>query len=171
MVEMDMPHAELLEEWHRWYTLHLRKLLAMPGFFSAQRFQSTTPTPSPFIAMYSIAGAEAMTSPAYRASAGPTSTGRWHELMTNWRRNVLEGIERAPEVPMTGWLAILDRHSAGAPPLPKGYVALRPIALDRSIVERGLMFGGAGSAPPAFAQGQETHLRICKPLTPLLTSV
>ena len=88
--------------------------------------------------------------------------------MTNWYRNVLDGIERAPEVPLGGWLAVMDRRSALAPPLPDGFIPLRPVALDRSIVERGLLIGREGSAPPALREEKDSHLRICKPLTPLL---
>ena len=168
MVELDFPHPSLLDEWHRWYGEHLQLLLSMPGFISAQRFQATTPTASPFVAIYSIANAEVMTSAAYRAKAGPKSPGRWAELMTNWYRNVLDGIECAPEVPLDGWLAIVDRRTADAPALPEGFVALRPVALDRSIVERGLLFGRAGTAPPALREDKDTHVRICKPIGPLL---
>lgn len=88
--------------------------------------------------------------------------------MTNWYRNVLDGLERAPEVPPGGWLAIMDRRTISAPPLPEGFIALRPVALDCSIVERGLMFGHEGSAPPAARAEKDCHLRVCKPITPLL---
>ena len=169
MVELDLPHPALLDEWHRWYTGHLHLLLSIPGILSAQRFQSTTPTASPFVAIYSIADAGVMTSPAYRAKAGPKSPGRWAELMTSWYRNVLDGLERAPEVPMDGWLAVLDRLTDHAPPLPEGFISLKPVALDCSIVERGLRFGQAGSMPPEARDEKDSHLRICKPITALLT--
>ena len=170
MVELDMPHPELLEDWHRWYGGHLQMLLSIPGLLSAQRFEASTPTPSPFVAIYTIADAGVMTSPAYRAKAGPKSPGRWATLMTNWYRNVLDGIERAPEVPPAGWLAIYDRLTPSAPPLPAGYIALRPIALDRSILERGLLFGPEGAPAPSCGEVENVHFRLCKPITPLLTA-
>src|SRR3989304_6743855 len=108
MVEMDLPHPSLLDEWHRWYNEPLRMPPSIPGILSAQRFQSIAPGASPFVAIYTIAGADVMTSPAYRAKAGPKSPGRWSELMTNWYRNVLDGFERAPEVPRGGGLGNLD---------------------------------------------------------------
>jgi hypothetical protein len=168
MVELDLPHPALLDAWQAWYGGHLRVLLSIPGILSAQRFQALTSCASPFVAIYTIAGADVMTSPAYRAKAGPKSPGRWSELMTNWYRNVLDGLERAPEVPMGGWLAIMDRRTVSAPPLPEGFIALRPIALDCSIVERGLMFGREGISPPAVCEEQDSLLRICKPITPLM---
>jgi len=168
MVELDLPHPALLDEWQAWYGEHLRVLLSIPGILSAQRFRSITPSASPFVAIYTIAGADVMTSPAYRAQAGPKSPGRWSELMTNWYRNVLDGLDCAPEVPPGGWLAIMDRRTAAAPPLPQGFIALRPVALDCSIVERGLMFGCEGISPPAAREEQGGLLRICNPITPLM---
>ena len=170
MVELDFPHPAMLDEWNRWYTGHLRMLLSIPGLESAQRFQATTPTRSPYVAIYTIADEGVMTSPAYLAKAGRKSPGQWAPLMTNWDRNVLDGIDRAPEVPMDGWVAIYDRLAPDAPPLPEGYVPLRPVALDRTIAERGLLFGRAGAEPPAWREHDGVHIRICKPLTPLLTA-
>jgi hypothetical protein len=70
---------------------------------------------------------------------------------------------------MSGWLAIMDRRSPSAPALADGFIALRPVALDCSIVERGLMFGDEGSAPPDVVEETDWQVRVCKPLTRLLT--
>lgn len=169
MVEMDLPDAALLEEWHAWYREHLVKLLSVPGFHSAQRFQSLTPAAAPYIALYTIASQNVITSPAYRAKAGPESTGKWRSLMTNWKRNLLEGLDRAPAVPLHGWLAVLDRLSTGAPPLPAEFVSLRPVGLDCSIVERGLLVGGPHRDAPPAGDEADWQLRSCRPLTPLMT--
>ena len=165
MVEMELPQRSLLDEWHRWYDGHLRMLLTVPGFLTAQRFESTTPAASPFVAMYSLENAGVITSDAYRAKAGPGSTGKWRELMTNWNRNLLEGAVRAPAVPLDGWLAVMDRRSSSAPPLPSGFIALKPVGLDCSIVERGLLAGDRGTAPPAPQEADGWQLRVCRPLT------
>lgn len=168
MVEMELPERSQLAEWNQWYDRHLQLLLSVPGFLSAQRFEATTPTASPFVALYAIARADVITSPEYRAKAGPESTGRWRSLMTNWRRNILDGLELVPEVPMGGWLAIFDRHADVAPRLPEGYASLRPVGLDRSMLERGLRFGGAAEAPPRPMEDEHCTLRVCRPLTALL---
>lgn len=166
IVEMDLPDATLLDEWHAWYADHLRKLLSVPGFRTAQRFQSTTPAASPFVAVYSIDSADVLTSAPYRAKAGPESTGKWRTLMTNWNRNLLEGLDEAPDVPIDGWLAIMDRRADSAPPLLAGIRSLKPVGLDRSVVERGLLAGGPGDAPPAAREERDWHVRVCRPLTP-----
>jgi hypothetical protein len=167
MVEMDLPDASQLAEWHAWYDAHLRKLLSVPGFLSAQRFQSLHPADAPYIAIYGIAGPHVISSPEYRARAGPESTGRWRSMMTNWKRNLLAGLDHAPQVPLEGWLAVIDRRADDAPPLPAGVPSLRPVGLDCSMVERGLRIGTRGDPPQARAE-RAWQVRVCRPLTPFM---
>ena len=169
IVEMELPDRSLIDEWHRWYEGHIRMLLTVPGFLTAQRFESMTPAASPFVAVYSLESADVITSEAYRSKAGPGSTGKWRELMTNWNRNLLEGVDRAPAVAQDGWLGIIDRRTTSAPPLPPGYVALRPVGLDRSIVERGLLAGSKDATPPQARDDDALRVRVCRPLTKQLT--
>jgi hypothetical protein len=165
MPEMDMPEAALLEAWHAWYGAHLDKLLAIPGFRSAQRFVCTTPHPAPYVAIYALDSADVLTSDAYLAKAGPASAGEWRARMTNWRRNLFAGVDDAPRVEQDGWLAVIDRETDDAPPLPARCQRLRPIGLDRSVAERGLLTGTRADAPPPPAH----NIRVCRPLTPWLT--
>src|SRR5690349_11442884 len=138
MPEMDMPDAALLEAWHAWYAAHLAKLLTIPGFRSAQRFVATLPHASPYVAIYALDNADVLTSDAYKAKAGPASAGEWRARMTNWRRNLFAASHDAPGVEADGWLAVIDRVTLDAPPLPPGCLRLRPVGLDRSVAERGL---------------------------------
>jgi hypothetical protein len=165
MVEMDMPHREHREEWDEWYNHHLKLLMAIPGILSAQRFRAEVPTPSPFLAVYSIASADVMTSPTYRAKAGPTATGIWQPLMINWFRNIVEGLQEMPAIPEDGWIALMDRTDETAPPLPSSYIPLRPVALDRSFVERGLQIGSASSTPPQSQEENGWRVRVFRPLS------
>ncbi|MGE0802836.1 MAG: hypothetical protein AB7G13_13100 [Lautropia sp.] len=169
VVEMDLPDQSLLEEWHHWYAGHLQKLLSIPGFLSAQRFQSTASTASPYTTVYTVASAQVITGAIYREKAGPASSGKWRNLMTNWKRNLLEGIDHAPDVPLGGWLAIMDRHAPAAPPVPPHMTRLRPVGLDCSIIERGILAGAGRVPPPAVREEADWLLRVCRPLTPYLT--
>ena len=93
MVEMDFPHPERLQEWHAWYLAHIRVLLSVPGFRASQRFQAILPTAAPYLALHEVSGPEMFESAAYRDRGGPGSTGEWRELQTNWRRNLLDGVD------------------------------------------------------------------------------
>jgi hypothetical protein len=165
MVEMDMPHRDRLAEWHDWYKHHLERLIAIPGFLTAQRFGADGSTASPYLAVYTVANADVLTSAAYRAKAGPTSTGHWQSLMTNWHRNVVEGLDQLPEIPHDSWLALMDRKTQAAPPIPNEFAVLRPVALDRSFIERGLLVGGAGTKPPSMQENADWSLRTFRPLS------
>ena len=166
MVEMDMPYPDRLEAWEAWYASHIKKLLALPGFRSAQRFRALTPTPSPYLAIYGLASADALVSPEYRAKAGPGSTGEWRTLMTNWRRNLVKGLAEAPPVAPEHRLVMIDRLVEAAPPLPSGFTSLTPVDLDRSMVERGIRVCPPAEAM-AIARGDDTtHVRVFSPLGP-----
>lgn len=165
-VELDMAERALESEWHAWYADHLQRILRVPGFLGAQRFRAQHPTESPFVAIYSITNAGVLASDPYRTRFGPDSAGIWKGRMTNWRRNLLEGVGEFPEVSPQGWLAVFDRRSSAAPPLGTSYTPLQPVGLDQSILERGLLIGAAGEPPPSPRAQDTWSLRIFQPLTP-----
>lgn len=169
MVEVDVPYPERIAEWETWYEKHAVMLLSIPGILFVQRFRSVSSDIS-FTQLYSIRNAGVISSPAYQAKAGPGSTGEWRTLMTNWHRNILEGIDLVPEVASGGWLAVSDRLVEQAPALPSGYVGLKPVGLDRNVVERGLMFGDEKSVPPAVTQDGHVRTRVFRPASRRLSS-
>jgi hypothetical protein len=138
MVEMDFPHPERLAEWHDWYLAHIRVLLTVPGFRASQRFQAITETPSPYLALHEVESPALFESAEYRARGGPTSTGEWRGLQTNWHRNLLDGIDEIPDVPEDKFLAVLrDARDAGFPV--DGSIAwLHGIGLDGTIAKCGI---------------------------------
>jgi hypothetical protein len=52
------------------------------------------------------------------------------------RRNLFEGLDAAPDVPLGGILLVADRSEPG--PAQDGIVWLRAVALDRSVAHRGI---------------------------------
>ncbi len=142
MVEMDFPHPEREAEWHDWYLAHIRVLLTVPGFRASQRFKAIVDTPAPYLALHEVASATLFDSPAYTSRGGPESTGEWRSLHTNWRRNLLDGLEKTPEVPADCHVVVL-RDARGAA-LPGGLAVnwLRSVGLDRTIEECGLAVVG-----------------------------
>ncbi len=138
MVEMDFPHPEREAEWHAWYLAHIRVLLTVPGFRASQRFKAIVETPAPYLALHEVESAALFDSPAYRSRGGPSSTGEWRTLQTNWHRNVLAGIDETPDVPADAFVVLLyDARDAG---LPVGAPIhwLRGAGLDSTIGECGL---------------------------------
>jgi hypothetical protein len=74
------------DAWNEWYVGHIRVLLSVPGFVSAQRFHcSSTVDDRPYLAMYEVAGPEVFTSDPYRAIWG---FDEWRPLIDNWTRDI-----------------------------------------------------------------------------------
>ena len=138
MVEMDFGHPEREAEWHAWYLAHIRVLLTVPGFRASQRFRSIVEAPSPYLALHEVESAALFDSAAYRARGGPASTGEWRALQTNWHRNLLDGIDRTPDVPADAYVMLL--RDARDFTLPEAVEVrwLRGVGLDRTIAECGL---------------------------------
>jgi hypothetical protein len=170
-VESDLSDRTVEVEWHAWYASHIQRLLTVPGFLSGQRFLATHATASPFAAIYCIKNAGVMASETYRARFGPDAAGIWKPRMTNWRRNLLEGINELPNVSSDSWLAVIDRYTTESAALPCNYTSTRPVGLDLSIMERGLLLGTSADTPPTPAERDGWSLRLFRPLSPRITAV
>ncbi len=162
MVEMALVDLSRRAEWDAWYLDHMRMLIRVPGIEATQRFEALAPHPSPFIALHQVTGAEVFTSAAYRAKAGPGSTGEWKSRMSNWHRNLFRGLDATPDVPMGGALVIVEEGASA--PLPLAW--LDAVGLDVSVKRRAITVLTAR----AEAERLIGHpgLRVCKPLTPRL---
>jgi hypothetical protein len=133
MVEMAFRHPAREAEWNAWYRSHIGVLLTVPGFAASQRFQAIVDNPSPYLALHQVASAALFDSAAYRSRGGPGSVGEWHDLQSNWHRNLLEGLDQTPEVPQDRYLLMLrDAEPAG---LPAGteLTWLNGVGLDRTV--------------------------------------
>jgi hypothetical protein len=164
MVEMGFPHPERLAEWHDWYLAHIRVLLTVPGFRASQRFEAIVDNPSPYLALHEVSGPEMFESPAYRGRGGPTSVGEWHDLQTNWHRNLLDGIEHTPDVPADAYVLLLRDAGDVNVPQDLSVSRLRSIGLDRSVQECGLVVI-RDPAPFMDLARRDQHIRLFRPIS------
>jgi hypothetical protein len=119
MVDHIFADAALEPAWHEWYSGYLRKLVAVPGIHSAQRFRAIGETPSRFLAMYTIDSADVYTSDAYKSMGGGGSqSARFHPAYRLWTRNLFDAIPgaatpaRAPAVRQGQRVLVFDRDRA-----------------------------------------------------------
>ena len=138
MVEMDMKLGDREAEWHAWYLAHIKVLLTVPGFRASQRFQSILPVPAPYLALHEVDGGDLFDSAAYRSRGGPSSTGEWRALHLNWRRNLLDGVARTPEVPAEAHLLRLENARDVVLPADIAVAWTKAVGLDRDATEFGL---------------------------------
>jgi hypothetical protein len=170
MVEMDFPFPDERAEFDQFYDNHITMLLTVDGFLSAQRFECTHAATAPFLAVYQLADADVLDRPSYRSKGGPTSVSpTFRPRMQNWDRNLLQVDDTTLDVPMGGWMVVIDRKSDTSPPLPDGYSRMQPIGLDKTVRERGILVGTSGEPPTVPESTSDYIVRIMRPLHPRRT--
>ena len=98
MVEMNLIDLSRRLEWDQWYFDHIKMLLSFPGFHATQRFECINDASAPFVALHHVDGPGFFKSHAYRNNAGPARTGEWRNQMSNWNRNLFDGLETTPDI-------------------------------------------------------------------------
>ena len=101
---VDHVYADPATEpaWHAWYAQYLRKLVAVPGIHTAQRFKAVGITPPRYLAMYTIDSPDVYDSAAYRnMGGGGSQSAQFHHAYALWTRNLFDGAAAAP---------LLDAH-------------------------------------------------------------
>lgn len=140
-----------LAQWDEWYRGHLAAMAAVPGITSAQRFRALDEGPPPSLAMYTVGSPAIFESEIYLRTRGmgpflPLVDQKLH------RRNLFEGLEAAPEVPMTAILLVADRTERGQ--AADGLVWLRAVAIDCSVPYRGIL------VVPGLSDARERAARL-----------
>ena len=167
MVEMNLMEPERRAEWDAWYLAHAKMLLGFPGFHATQRFECQHDAHAPFVALHQVDGPEVFQSEPYKNQAGPTGTGEWRTKMNNWSRNLFDGIDATPTVPIDGGLLVVEDGVDGS--VPDGLTVdwVRAIGLDKDVSRRGFVVTGRlDDLRPAIGR---PGVRVCKPLIPRLT--
>lgn len=166
-VELDwrFDDAERARRWEEWYEHHLRRLISVPGIGSAQRFRSIRPARSPYLALYSISGMDVFDSERYRALAGPNSSKEFHDCLSDWFRNVFDGVASAPRVGADELLLMLDQDTPPGGPAPP-FAWLTAIGHDRKPPHRGIAVVRRGEENRYL--GSDSGLRAFEPLSDYL---
>jgi RimJ/RimL family protein N-acetyltransferase len=131
--ESGLIEPSRLPEWSEWYKGHLAAMTSVPGVLSAQRFLALDPGVPPSLAMYTVTSPAVFQSDIYLSVRG---MGPWVGLVdeTLHRRNLFDGLDAAPEIPIGGVLAIADLPAPAEIP---GLTWLTAVGLDRTTPYRG----------------------------------
>jgi hypothetical protein len=163
MVEMDFRDAAREHDWHTWYIGHVARLIRnVPGFRASQRFRAITPTPSPWLAMHEVEGPHVFESAAYKANGGPVSTGEWKDRHTNWYRNLFDGCDVIPAVPMDAHLLMAEGQATL--PIDLHQTWLTSAGLDKTAERRGFAIVPDGRLTARMFD--VAGVRVFKPITP-----
>jgi len=170
MVECALGPEQTDEAWNRWYAdmKPPERLLAVPGFGSAQRFRGLGARRQHYLAVYTVASAAVLASPAYRGIGGGNFlTDRWKPLIRMWQRNLFETAMPAPAVAPGSALVMID---AATPDLELSGCTIhwmQAVGLDQSTPYRGLAVVGRDMAE-SVAQAASPDIGAFLPRTACL---
>lgn len=164
MVDCAFTDPERENAWNDFYSGDkLQTLLALPGFRASQRFRAVMDIPAPYLAVHSVRDAAVLERTDYRDVGGGTFSG-WDDLVTNWNRNLFDGMEAAPEVSMAQWLVLLDDPALADAASGVAFTWLDIAGLDRTTKRRGLAIVDRATGDSLLAS-KPGGLRIYAPIT------
>jgi hypothetical protein len=123
------PHSEA--EWNDFYSRDkLPALISVSGFHTSQRFRALSRGCPVYLAMHSIDGLDILTGEEYRQKGGG-NFARWQQYITDWHRNLYDGIQQAPAIGEGEYLAL---SAKGPEPLIR--LGLQPQAMRAVAMEK-----------------------------------
>jgi hypothetical protein len=117
------------------------------------------------VALHEVDSPEIFTGPSYRAKAGPTNTGEWQTKMGHWHRNLFDGVDHTPDVPMDARLLVIEADGGSALPDRVSVEWMKAVGLDRSVPRRGLAVVPPGTGDRLSGT---RGVRVLKPIGPRL---
>ena len=169
ITEMAFPNKSRLADWHAFYLLQIANLQTVPGFLASQRFEAVVDTISTYTTLHEIASPDVFESAIYRQRGGRASNGEWQVEMTNWHRNLYDGLDETPEVANDSYLLFVDEKREIAErdiPLLSGVRMhwLNLVGLDRTIPHRGIAV--LRNAEPMLALAErDKRVHVYRPIT------
>lgn len=165
MAECRFTDPTREDAWNEWYGgKRLDELLSVPGFRTSQRFKAVTPGSSPYLAIHSINSPDVFTSKAYKSVSGGDFQ-EWQQYITDWRRNLFDGLDTAPAVALDEYLVVTDKSSAEVGASGINFIWLASAGLDRSVKQRGIARVASRQAGD-LTSGNRYSLDIFVPITP-----
>jgi len=97
-VECSFANPANEAEWNDFYSLEkLPALISVNGFHTSQRFKALSTHCPVYLAIHSIDSLDILQGDEYRQKGGGNFS-RWQQHITDWHRNLYEGLVRAPAI-------------------------------------------------------------------------
>lgn len=105
-VECSFADTSSEAEWNDFYSLDkLPALISVSGFHTSQRFKALTGGCPVYLALHTIDDLNVLTGEEYRQKGGG-NFARWQQHITDWHRNLYDGLDRALTVGLDEVLAV-----------------------------------------------------------------
>lgn len=97
-VECSFSDPATEAEWNDFYSLEkLPALISVGGFHTSQRFKALSSGCPVYFAIHSIDSLDILQGDEYRQKGGG-NFARWQQHITDWHRNLYDGLDRAPAI-------------------------------------------------------------------------
>ena len=137
-VECNYADPASEAEWNGFYSVEkLPALISVSGFSASQRFKALSGTCPAYLALHSVDTLAVLQSDEYRQKGGGNFS-RWQSHITDWRRNLYAGPDRAVAVGADELLLVSEQGPHVLIELGLTPVALHAVALDKTPAHRWL---------------------------------
>ncbi|MFF8691582.1 hypothetical protein ACF08W_05185 [Streptomyces sp. NPDC015144] len=155
-------------EWNDFYSdLKLPALISVTGFRTSQRFKAISAGCPVYLAVHTIDGHEVLDGDEYREKGGG-NFARWQPDITDWHRNLYDGIDRAPDVVAGEYLVLSQTGQEALTRLGLVPHALHAVAMEKNPKMRWLATAESAEFPPPSQFPDGVH--IYAPMTPQLNA-
>lgn len=137
-VECNYTDPSSEAEWNDFYSFEkLPALISVVGFSSSQRFKALSGNCPAYLALHSVEAPVVLQSDEYRQKGGGNFS-RWQSHITDWRRNLYGGQDRAFALSSDEFLLVSEQGPDVLIDLGLTPVALHAVALDKIPEQRWL---------------------------------
>ncbi|WP_460159140.1 sugar ABC transporter [Pseudomonas sp. S1_H07] len=156
-VERNYAEPASEAEWNAFYSLEkLPALISVSGFSSSQRFKALSDNCPAYLALHSVDTPAVLQSDEYRQKGGGNFS-RWQSHITDWRRNLYAGLDRAVAVGADEFLLLSDQGPQILIELGLTPLALHAVALDKRPAHRWLAKLDCTQAKASDLQGLDVY--------------
>lgn len=165
-VECSFAEPTREDEWNVFYSdRKLPALISVTGFHTSQRFKAISTGCPVYLALHTIDGLEVLNGDEYREKGGG-NFARWQPDITDWRRNLYAGIDRAPEVAVGERLVLGSAGSEALTQLGLASRAMHAVAMERNPEQRWLATTASADLPLLERLPKDVHVYVA--VTPQL---
>lgn len=137
-VECSFSDTNSEAEWNNFYSLEkLPALISVRGFHSSQRLKALSAGCPRYLALHTIDGLDVLNGEEYRRKGGG-NFARWQMHITDWHRNLYDGLDRAPAVRPHEILAVSASGPQSLIELGLTRSAIRAVELEKFPAQRWL---------------------------------
>lgn len=167
-VECSFADADSEAEWNDFYSLEkLPALISVNGFHTSQRFKALSHGCPVYLAIHSIDGLDILTGEEYRQKGGG-NFARWQQHITDWHRNLYDGVDRAPAIGKDEYLALSAKGPEPLIRLGLNPQAMHAVAMEKFPEYRWLAKVERAQTPDLEQLREDVH--IYEPMTAQLMS-